>query len=128
MEKMIVPDRLLEHSHIEIVKSGLEACVQHVFKLINECSPYPTILTLTTETFNTTLYQSTNQSINQTINLILTSELRLLGRLTLCLAKTTTASRLLFALTWHFVPRKCKKKLEIIDFEFLFKFCTIIMT
>ena len=43
-----------------------------------------------------------------------TSALRLLGYITTCLAQTTTASRLLFASTWHFVPQEC----EIFDFNF----------
>ena len=38
---------------------------------------------------------------------VYTSALRLLGRFTTCLAQTTTALRLLFASTWHFVPHKC---------------------
>ena len=59
--------------------------------------------------------------------LIYTSTLRLLGRFTTCLAQTTTASRLLFALN----GTSCLKNeilLEIFDFKTFFKFCTITMT
>ena len=41
--------------------------------------------------------------------LICTSALRLIGRFTTCLAQTTTALRLLFASTRHFVSRQCEK-------------------
>ena len=34
------------------------------------------------------------------------ARIRLLGRFTTCLAQTTTASRLLFALGWQFMPRE----------------------
>ena len=34
------------------------------------------------------------------------ARIRLLGRFTTCLVQTTTASRLLFALGWHFMPRE----------------------
>ena len=40
---------------------------------------------------------------------IYTSALRLLDRLTTCLAQITTASRLLFASTQHFVPQNAGK-------------------
>ena len=36
------------------------------------------------------------------------ARIRLLGRFTTCLAQTTTASRLLFALGWHFMPQECE--------------------
>ena len=35
------------------------------------------------------------------------ARIRLLGRFTMCLAQTTTAWQLLFALGWHFIPREC---------------------
>ena len=38
---------------------------------------------------------------------IVLARIRLLGRFTTCLAQTTTASRLLFALGWHFMPQEC---------------------
>ena len=53
---------------------------------------------------------------------IYTSGTRLLGRFVTCLAQTTTASRLLFALGWHFMPRKCQFFLEIFEFKFLINF------
>ena len=40
---------------------------------------------------------------------LFTSELRLLGRFTMCVAQTTTASRMLFGVIRHFVPQKFKK-------------------
>ena len=42
-------------------------------------------------------------------DIMIISALRLLGRFTTCLAETTTAKRLLFALTRHFVPLECEK-------------------
>ena len=45
-----------------------------------------------------------------TSSLYILSRIRLLGRFTTCLAQTTTASRLLFALGWHFMPRECDFK------------------
>ena len=41
------------------------------------------------------------------VYIYLLARIRLLGRFTTCLAQTTTASRLLFALGWHFMPREC---------------------
>ena len=46
---------------------------------------------------------------------IITSTLRLLGRFT-CLAQTTIASRLLFALGRHFIPRECEKNWKFSSF------------
>ena len=37
----------------------------------------------------------------------LLARIRLLGHFTTCLAQTTTAKRLLFALGWHVMPREC---------------------
>ena len=56
-----------------------------------------------------------------------TSTLRLLGRFTTCIAQTTTASRLFFALNGTSCLRN-EKNLEIFDFKTFFKFCTITMT
>ena len=56
-----------------------------------------------------------------------TSTLRLLGRFTTCIAQTTTASRLFFALNGTSCLRN-EKNLEIFDFKTFFKFCTIMMT
>ena len=58
---------------------------------------------------------------------IYTSTLRLLGRFTTCIAQTTTASRLFFALNGTSCLRN-EKNLEIFDFKTFFKFCTITMT
>ena len=44
---------------------------------------------------------------------------RLLGRFTTFLAQTTTASRLLFALGWHFMPRENDFFFEILELNFL---------
>ena len=49
--------------------------------------------------------------------LIVLARTRLLGRFTTCLAQTTTASRLLFALGWHFMPRECEFFFEIFEFK-----------
>ena len=59
--------------------------------------------------------------------LINTSTLRLLGRFTTCIAQTTTASRLFFALNGTSCLRN-EFFLEIFDFKTFFKFCTITMT
>ena len=74
------------------------------------------------------LIQSSNCLILQhERNLLRTSTLRLLGRFTTCLAQTTTALRLLFALGRHFIPRECEKNWKFSSLLF-FKFCTITMT
>ena len=44
------------------------------------------------------------------------ARIRLLGRFTTCIAQTTTASRLLFALGWHFISREWDF-LEIFEFK-----------
>ena len=44
------------------------------------------------------------------------ARIRLLGRFTTCVAQTTTALRLLFALGWHFKPHEC---------EFFWKFSSL---
>ena len=59
--------------------------------------------------------------------LLTTSTLRLLGRFTTCIAQTTTASRLFFALNGNSCLRN-EFFLEIFDFKTFFKFCTITMT
>ena len=38
----------------------------------------------------------------------LLARIRLLSRFTTCLAQTATASRLLFAIGWHFMHRECE--------------------
>ncbi len=58
--------------------------------------------------------------------LICTSTLRLLGRFTTCLAQTTTASRLLFDSTRHFVPREFEKIENIVDFLFFYFFSNFV--
>ena len=60
-------------------------------------------------------------------SLICTSTLRLLGRFTTCIAQTTTASRLFFALNGTSCLRN-EFFLKIFDFKTFFKFCTITMT
>ena len=45
------------------------------------------------------------------------ARIRLLGRFTTCLAQTTTASRLLFALGWHFMPQECDFFFEIFEYK-----------
>ena len=52
---------------------------------------------------------SNNVAEKQQGKLKYTSALRLLGRSTTYLTQTTSASRLLFASTRHFVPRECEK-------------------
>ena len=56
-----------------------------------------------------------------------TSTLRLLGRFTTCIAQTTTALRLFFALNGTSCLRN-EIFLEIFDFKTFFKYCTITMT
>ena len=51
-------------------------------------------------------YVHTNIFIHIYTNVEL-ARIRLLGRFTTYFAQTTTASRLLFALGWHFIPREC---------------------
>ena len=48
-------------------------------------------------------------------------------RFTMCLAQTTKASRLWFALGRHFMPREREKNWKFSIFRFL-KFCTVMMT
>ena len=55
------------------------------------------------------LLVSSINPVNTKIIMYIYSTLRLLGRFTTCLAQTTTASRLLFALGWHFMPQECEK-------------------
>ena len=46
------------------------------------------------------------------------ARIRLLGRFTTCLAQTTTAWRLLFALVWHFMPQECDFFLKFSSLNF----------
>ena len=67
-----------------------------------------------------------DDSVNVNV-LLTTSTLRLLGRFTTCIAQTTTASRLFFALNGTSCLRN-EFFLEIFDLKTFFKFCTITMT
>ena len=70
---------------------------------------------------------SIHNIIHYNFVIIDTSTLRLLGRFTTCIAQTTTASRLFFALNGTSCLRN-EFFLEIFNFKTFFKFCTITMT
>ena len=53
---------------------------------------------------------------------IVLARIRLLGRFTTCLVQTKNASRLLFAIGWHFMPRECEFFLEIFEFKIFLNF------
>ena len=68
----------------------------------------------------------TNKQVIYTIKTRL-KYIYILGRFTTCIAQTTTASRLFFALNGTSCLRN-EIFLEIFDFKTFFKFCTITMT